>query len=177
MTQKTNQKEMWRALFQEQHARLAITAETLLCRRASIQQILSTALTDSKGSPFDEFFGRVSALHVVVKAAIAFNYRMIDRQTAFTSAKSVNDHDLAAPILGALPWPEHAVYFLSEILRYSRRDVALLLGISDTNVDQLIGAEKRIELPADAFIPRQSPRSSSSSAVKPESSRAFASSV
>jgi hypothetical protein len=36
-----------------------------------------------------------------------------------------------------LPWPERAVYLLREVLRYSRRDTALLLGMSDSNIDQL----------------------------------------
>jgi hypothetical protein len=44
-----------------------------------------------------------------------------------------------------LPWPERAVYFLREALRYSRRDTALLLGMSDANIDQLyLFAQKRI---------------------------------
>jgi hypothetical protein len=49
------------------------------------------------------------------------------------------------PHVGMLPWPERAVYFLREVLRFSRRDTALLLGMSDANIDQLHKfAERRI---------------------------------
>jgi DNA-directed RNA polymerase specialized sigma24 family protein len=111
-----------------------------------------------EGHPFDEFFGQVSALRAVVKAAIAYNYTLIDPRTAFASQLTVDDGGMAAPLLAALPWPERAVYFLSEILHYSRRDTALLLGISDCSVEQLIRfGRKRIESPADAFVYLQSP--------------------
>jgi len=148
----------------------------LLYRRESPEQILRTALTELEGRPFDEFFGCVSALRAVVKAAIAHNYTLIDAETAFSPSVSVNDGDLVAPLLEALPWPERSVYFLSALLHYSRRDTALLLGISDANVDQLISfAEKRIKSPVDAFALLQSPHSSPTRAVGAGRSKAMAS--
>src|SRR5260370_42563766 len=113
MTRKTDQEEMWRALFQEQHARLALAAQVLLYRRVSPEQILSTAYVELQGRPFHELFGPVSALRAVVRATIAYNYTLIDPQTAFAPPLSVNDGDLTAPLLAALPRPERAVYFLT----------------------------------------------------------------
>jgi hypothetical protein len=158
MTRESIQEEKWRTLFQEQHARLVLTVETLLYRNESPEQILRAALTELEGGPFHEFFGQVSALRAVVKAAIAHNYTLLGPQTTPSPPVSVNDGNLAAPFLAALPWSERAVYFLSEILHYARRDTALLLGISDSNVDQLIRfAKKRIGSPANTFVPLQSP--------------------
>lgn len=131
--------------FQEQHARLAIAAATLLHRKEPPDQILSAALDELEGTPFLESFAPVSALRAVAKAAVAYNYRHIDPQIAFGPPTPTDDGDLAAPLLTGLPWPERAVHFLSKLLRYSRRDVALLLGISDVNVDQITRlAQKRL---------------------------------
>jgi DNA-directed RNA polymerase specialized sigma24 family protein len=45
--------------------------------------------------------------------------------------------------LEALPWAERAVYYLREVLRYARRDTALLLGISDGEVSLLARAARK----------------------------------
>jgi hypothetical protein len=52
-------------------------------------------------------------------------------------------------------WPERAVYFLREALRYSRRDTALLLGMSDANIDQLyLFGQKRVRYSSNpSFAP------------------------
>jgi hypothetical protein len=176
MTRETIQEEKWRSLFQEQHARLVLAIETLLYRNESPEQILRAALTELEGRPFHEFFGQVSALRAVVKAAIAHNYTLFAPQIASSLPVSVNDENMAAPFLAALPWSERAVYFLSEILHYARRDTALLLGISDSNVDQLIRfAKKLIASRADAFVSLQSPESSYPRVVDSRRSMTFSS--
>ena len=54
--------------------------------------------------------------------------------------------------LEALPWAERVTYFLREVLHYSRRDCALLLGISDANVDELNRfARKRMGIPVETL--------------------------
>lgn len=137
MKRESNQGEMWRALFQQQHSLLTEVAEMLLYRSVSPEVVLQSALADLEGHLFDKSFGEVSATRAVVKAAIAYNYTAIDSWIVTTSSGPVNG-DLSGPLpLESLPWAERAVYFLREVLRYSRRDTALLLGISDTNVDEL----------------------------------------
>ena len=69
------------------------------------------------------------------------------------------------PHIGMLPWPERAVLFLRGVLRYSCQDTALLLGMSDANIDQLYKfAKKRIRyynnasvspLPGVSELPRE----------------------
>jgi hypothetical protein len=137
MTRETNKDGMWISLFEEQHSRLSEVAEVLLYRNVSPEQILEKALAELEGRPFRMAFGLVSATRAVVKAAIAYNHRDTDSPVGVASSGPViNVHSGALP-LEALPWAERAVYFLRDVLRYSRRDTALLLGMSDAEVDQL----------------------------------------
>ncbi len=49
------------------------------------------------------------------------------------------------PQIATLPWAERAVYFLHGVLHYSCQETALLLGLSDIQIDQLYTfAAKRI---------------------------------
>ena len=80
-----------------------------------------------------EGFLNVSALRAVVKAAIALNQGVGDGGSDASMQFTVS-----VPGFAAAPWRERAVLFLREVLRYSRRDTALLLRISDGDVDQLL---------------------------------------
>ena len=109
------------------------------------RQILEEALVALEGSPLRDF-GEISAIRAVVKASISYH-----RKTACSAIKAEASDDAlkyrfpGIPPIGMLPWPERAVYFLREALRYSRRDIALLLRMSDASVDQLfVFAERRI---------------------------------
>ena len=120
----TEQEEMWRTLFDENHTDLAIVAEMLLRRRLSPESILRKALTGLEGSPCEETFGQ--AIRAVVEAAIEYN-----RETANSSlqAKTPAPAKLRVPgisQIAILPWPERAVYFLRGVLRYSSQETALL---------------------------------------------------
>jgi len=137
MTSKTTQGQMWDALFEEHHSELREVAEVLLHRHGSPEAMLLTALAELDGRPFDKAFGKVAAARAVVKAAIAHNYTGIDSWILTASSGSFDREQLEPLPLVALPWAERATYFLRDVLHYSRRDCALLLGISDTNVDEL----------------------------------------
>jgi hypothetical protein len=144
MTRRTNCEDLWQELFRERHASLTVIAEVLLYRRISTDQILNSALSTLQGSPFDEVFGPVSALRAVVKAVVAHTDEASNSQFKFASPDSIEKGNLEGPRIGEPPWPEHAVHILRKVLHYSRRDTALLLGMSDANVDQLYNiAEKR----------------------------------
>ena len=52
------------------------------------------------------------------------------------------DHG-AAFSFKALPLQERVVLFLRDVLDYSRRDVSLLVGISDMQADQLLSLARR----------------------------------
>jgi hypothetical protein len=166
-----NQGDKWRILFHERRAELSAVAETLLFRKISTEGILDTALMALEGSLFHEVFGPISALRAVVKAAIASGCEVRNSQFQVVSANSMTDGLLGGLPTGTLPWFEHAAYFLREVLHYSRRDTALLLGISDLNVDELNRfARRRMGVPIDS----QTPNVNSTRAVRSGHSMAFA---
>lgn len=153
MASQANQGDKWRILFHERRAELSVVAEMLLFRKISTELILDRALTPLEGSSFHDVFGPISAVRAVVKAAIASSCEVRNSQGQVLSTASMTDGLLRGVPTEALPWFEHAAYFLREVLRYSRRDTALLLGLSDANVDQLhrIGG-KRISSSGCPFI-------------------------
>ena len=153
MTRMTIQEDRWRTLFQEQRTALAVTAEMLSYRKVPTKQILSNALTELEGHPFHEGFASTFALRAAVKAALALNTEAADSPIEMTLPDSVENGRFGGMSIGSLPWPERAVFFLRKVLGYSRRDTALLLGMSDANVDQLYSiAEKRIGSSSHPFI-------------------------
>lgn len=153
MTEVQIEEQMWRALFREQREHLTEVAEMLLCQNDSPEQILQTALEELEGSPFCETFGSASAVRAVVKAAIAYDRCHFDLTSAVAASESGRDGQLGPLPLKILPWAERAAYFLREVLRYSRRDSALLLGITDSTVEQLDrSARMRIKTPVENLI-------------------------
>jgi hypothetical protein len=158
MTQAQIDEELWKALFTEQHEPLTEVAEMLLCRNDSTEQILQAALAELLEHPFCETFARASAIRAVVKAAIAYDYSHFDLTTALAASVSSGDEQLRPLPLKVLPWAERATYFLREVLRFSRRDSALLLGIPDSAVDRFdCIARRRMKVPVDPQIDSSSP--------------------
>lgn len=119
------------------HSRLTEVAEILLRRSGSPEQLVQTAFAELQHYPFYDPFGKISAVRAVVKATIAHNYASVDSWILTTSSGAISDERSGPQPLEAIPWAERAAYFLHEVLHYSRRDTALLLGISDAHVDEL----------------------------------------
>jgi hypothetical protein len=67
----TEQEEMWRTFFDENHADLVIVAEMLLRCHLSPERILRKALSGLESSPCEVTFGL--AIHAVIDAAIEYN--------------------------------------------------------------------------------------------------------
>lgn len=150
MTQAQIQEQRWRTLFREQHEFLSEVAEILLCQNDSPEQILQTALAELEGRPFCEPFERASAVRAVVKAAIAYDYCHFDMPSNIGNSGPGGDEQPGPLLLKDIPWIERAAFFLCDVLLYSRRDSALLLGISDSTVEQLDRlARKRMMVPVD----------------------------
>jgi Sigma-70, region 4 len=135
----------WPALFNEQRATLTTVAEMLLSSCVASGQVLEQALTSLEGAPLREAAGQICAIRAVVKAAIAYKLKNANCPSDAEAPVTPKHQFPRIPHVGMLPWPERAVYFLREVLHYSRRDTALLLGMSDANIDQLHKfAERRI---------------------------------
>ena len=175
MTGETNQGRMWSALFEEHHSELMEVAELLLYRNGSPEAILQTAFAELDGRLFDKAFAKGAATRAVVKAAIAHNYTGIDSWILTASSGTFEDEHPGLLPLEALPWAERATYFLRDVLHYSRRDCALLLGISDTNVDELNRfARKRMGIPVEDPHQSRIPHKRTTQAACPAHSMAFA---
>lgn len=136
--------ERWNRFFEEQHAMLAFAAQTLL-RHGPAEPVLSEACTMLQGSTPRENYRQAFAMRTVVKVAISQNLQNPAAEKVIEINRHPSRDDFENHQIANLPWPERAVYFLRNILRYSRRDTALLLRTSDSNIDQLLRlAEKRI---------------------------------
>lgn len=136
----------WRNLFDKHLANMEEAALMVLYRQEDPKEVLCSAINQLKNRPFDEVFGPISAVREVIKAAIARNDEESDETLL---APQRWGHPGPLP-LGSLPWAERAVYFLHEVQHYARRDTALLLGISDEEVDQLKkSAKKRMGFPEE----------------------------
>ena len=139
----TEQAEMWRTFFDDNHADLVIVAEMLLRCHLSPEKVLRTALSGLESSPCEVTFEQ--AIQAVIDTAIEYN-----RETANSplQAKTPPPVKLRVPgisQIATLPWHERAVYFLRGILRYSCEETGLLLNLSAVQIDQLYKfAAKRI---------------------------------
>jgi hypothetical protein len=131
------QAERWRTLFNTHRPTLRAVAEMLSDSSASPEQTLDEAAANLEGSSVRDPFAQVAAIRAVVKAAIAHNRE---------AANSCIEAELPGPaqhvfsgdsLVEMLPWRERAVHFLREVLHYSRRNTALLLGMSDADIDQI----------------------------------------
>lgn len=147
-----NPNQVWRTLFEAQGATLTAVAEILSATRVSAEQILEEAISALEGSPLRCEFGQNSAIRAVVKASISYHRRTADSAVKAEASDDAPKYRFPGiPPIGMLPWPERAVYFLREALRYSRRDTALLLGMSDANIEELyIFAKRRIRHAGEA---------------------------
>ena len=136
-----HEENAWKTLFEKQHASLAMAADMLVDHDASSGVILNQALAVLAGSSFHVEFGYPAALRAVIKTAVAENRKSANSRTAGSPEESYRPKGNS--LVGNLPWLERSVYYLREILRYSRRNTALLLSLSDANVEQLCSMAAR----------------------------------
>ena len=140
----------WRDLFEKQHVTLEEAAFMVLYRQEDPEEILSSAINQLKNRPFHDIFGPACALREVIKAGIARNEDSLEQEIEPQVGIALHRWHSGPLPLEALPWAERAVYFLHEVQHYARRDTALLLGMSDGEVDHLKkSAKKRMGYPED----------------------------
>jgi hypothetical protein len=140
----TEQEEMWRTFFDDNHADLVIVAEMLLRCHLSPERVLRKALSGLESSPCEVTFGQ--AIHAVIDTAIEYNREAANSPLQAKTPPSVKLRVPGISQITTLPWPERAVYFLRGILHYSCERTGLLLNLSDVQVDQLYKlAAKRLE--------------------------------
>ena len=109
----------------------------LRCNLSADTIIITKALAAVEDSPYEDDFGHDHAIRAVVEAAIAHNRHSASSSIKVEASGSVKRAFPGSSQIGMLPWPERAVYFLRDVLHYSSHDTVLLLGMSDTHIDQL----------------------------------------
>jgi hypothetical protein len=139
----TEQEEMWRTFFDDNHADLVIVAEMLLRCHLSPERILRRALSDLESSPCEVTFEQ--AIHAVIGIVLEYNRETVNSPLQTEILPTVKLRVPGMSQIATLPWPERAVYFLRGILRYTCEETGLLLNLSDLQIDQLYKfAAKRI---------------------------------
>ena len=175
MNKASDYEPRWRNLFERQAATLEEAAHMLLCRQEDPKEILRSVVNQLKNQPFDDVFAPVCALREVIKAAIARNDESSGQDFELQADIALQRWHSGPLPLEALPWAERAVYFLQEVQHYARRNTALLLGMSDAEVDQLKkSAEKRMGFPEDPPEPEFHWRTHPLATIRVRHSIAFA---
>lgn len=133
-TQRTNLKD-WAPLLRAHRAQFLLTAASLLSCACSAEEIAKQALEELGGSYVPERFQYGYAQRIVVQGAL--RHLRACPMTSEDGRSPKTDHG-AAFSFKALPLQERVVLFLRDVLDYSRRDVSLLVGISDVQADRLL---------------------------------------
>jgi hypothetical protein len=139
----TEQEEMWRTFFDDNHTDLVIVAEMLLRCHLSPERILRKALSGLESSPCEVAFEQ--AIRAVIDTTIEYNREITNSPLQAEKPPLIKLRVPGMSLIATLPWPERAVCFLRGILHYSCEETGLLLNLNDVQIDQLYKfAVKRI---------------------------------
>jgi hypothetical protein len=154
MNDRSGQRDLWRVLFREERPAFAETAELLSHGEVSTEQILVEAYLALEETPFRKDFAQRTAIRQVVKVTLAHSLPAPRSRAETRPCVPLIDGTVEASTIGTLPWPERTAYLLHKVLRYSLRDSALLIGISDASLVQLVSiAEQRIASGKNSVAP------------------------
>lgn len=123
--------EFWQCLSDLDRERLSFAASVLVACESCAGKLLQEAREETQSAQVPPEFAYSFAMRVVVRLAIRHCQqpaRACEQEEMRESRRlPLQDH----------PWAERVAYFLGDVLGYSRRDAALLLGMCDAHVDQL----------------------------------------
>ena len=100
--------------------------------------VLAKVAQDLRGRLVPDNFKFRCMLRVLVQHAIQYMGKMGQVQDTMHASS-----DESRGSARHLPVLERLVYFLRDVLEYSRRDTSLLIGITDAQVDALLSAARR----------------------------------
>jgi hypothetical protein len=127
----------WREAFRANHGRL-IAILSVLCCCDCAEVILEMAENQVKSFVIPDAFRYRFALRTMVKICLTHVSLCGDHE-----GKRIADTEDLSQRIRALPTPERFIYTLREILKYPRRDVSLLVGVSDEVADRLLRLARR----------------------------------
>lgn len=128
----------WEAIFNAQHDRFLFAATTLLTCNRCAREIITEARSLIQEVWISRDFQVAFALRTIVRLAITHRLKYPEGLSATQYCDHKEIDSSVSPPLCTLPFLERAVYFLREILGYSRRDTCLMIGMYDSHVDQLL---------------------------------------
>jgi hypothetical protein len=130
--------EQWKKVFEQHRDALAAVAELLLDVPCSPSLILFNAEHKLREQAVPEEFRYTCALHQVALVALTTHLGDDSREGfEFFGCRMCELADLVTA-LKTIPLQERAVLFLREVLGYSRREIGIMLRVSDTGVEQLL---------------------------------------
>ena len=138
-TECTNSED-WAPFVRAHRAQFLLTAASLLSCGCCTEEIVKQALEELGGSYVPERFKYGYALRIVVQGALR-HLRACPKTNKGDGSPEADPG--AAFAFKALPLQERVVLFLRDVLDYSRRDVSLLVGISDVQADRLLSLARR----------------------------------
>jgi hypothetical protein len=120
-----------------QHSDLVLAAQTLLSCSTCAKEVADEACSHLESAHVNEGFESIFAIREAVLLSIArVSQSSMESNGAFECNQQ--NHDRGAELqTAALPWPERAVFLMRDVLHYSRRETALLLRMTDAQIDQL----------------------------------------
>lgn len=143
----STQAGQWHDLFRSQRGPLALVASIISGRSCSLEGILFKAQSKIHGTTVFDGFHYPFAVRAVIQAAI--DAPEVGGVMGGTEMFDDESGELAyfRERMEALPQRERSVFFLRDILEYSRRETSLMLRASDAHVDEfLMYARKRLLL-------------------------------
>jgi hypothetical protein len=143
----------WEPVFAANQARFQLAAGSLLSCAGCIAHVLSEARIQVEAAQIPARFQYGFALRALVQIVLRHLRHCSEciRGGVMTAVES----DAPFPFK-ALPAQERLVYFLRDILGFSRRDVSLLIAITDSQADQLLAlARRRIQLSEATWLSSQ----------------------
>lgn len=131
------------AIFTAEHPRLLLAATALLACHECAVGLLKEVYEEFLNAYICRGFEYAFALRSIARRAIAHLQHLPGTSEGVLQCNHSDRVHEKEFHLKSLPWPERAAYFLREVLGYSRRDASLLIGMSDTNVDQFLSFGRR----------------------------------
>ena len=131
-------------LFAPQYNRFRLAATVLLSCEKCAEAVLTEALGKAELAYIAAGFEFAFTMRTVAGSAIAHAQKCPESSSSHSASLSTPGSNPVAVVI-RLPWPERTAFFLREVLNYSKRDSSLLMGMNDSNVEQMVDmAHKRL---------------------------------
>ncbi|HVC91901.1 MAG TPA: hypothetical protein VND66_14900 [Acidobacteriaceae bacterium] len=138
MTSRQDWTEDWGHVFEAHNDRFRLAATALLSCSTCATKIVAEAYSLVHDAKIPGDFQYAFAMRAILRLVITHKLQSPVNGCGALQCDHQEVNTLLDAQLSILPFPERTVYFLREILSYSRRETALMTGMFDSHVDQLL---------------------------------------